>query len=636
MEDRLQWKAQAKSVDSDWSESAGTPIHCTEPELISAENCACRGEVRESLHHLRAALRQAPRNAKLLVRAANVFLQLGYNEKALRVLRSAERCASSHALQVVIEQVKFNARQPDVGNSAWCTDSALTRFPVETMLRVFAYLDLPSLHAAIGVCQKWRKWGCAHGPLWHTIRIGRDTPSHSHDRGRDTLSHSHDKERVKRQLALLSLYLRRGKQYVRHVTLGTPVADSEACRRHMKSVSLHSLSVTCYYTYAQTWVDVAIKMSTLCALTINTTGAKTHPWLAPPLRLDHCQCRPLKLLALHGTPPLHIDPPTLRLCVRLEHFSYSAPTCAAALREVRRRCAVPIQTIVHAAQDTLQELLLDGDAIWGVDTFLETPSIPQFGQARFPHLHRLQAPLKCMVLHALPDVALSTLMPNLHTLSLQVSLPRTPGGTSAALLQFASAVGPTTRHATLRITRDSSTWLVKALLQVWTQLTSLKIVWDDPVSMETPMLESVHDTMQRPLTGALLVRILTPGAFDPHDTILCPALESLQFGNEASIRGREIAELVAIRVMLAQCCSVATARDALQRKKLASEPDLQWPLATRFTTLDLSGCRELQPDLLPFLKQHCHVVWSAELAEQARHALRPSVSARDRLSTHYR
>ncbi|WFD44436.1 hypothetical protein MPSI1_003104 [Malassezia psittaci] len=471
------------------------------------------------------------------------------------------------------------------------------------MLRVFAYLDPTSLHAA----------------------VGRDTPSNLHA-----------KQRVQRQLAMLSLYLRRGKQYVRHVTLGTPVADSESCRRHLKGLSLSSLDITCYYTYAQTWVDLAIDISTLCALTINTTGAKTHPWLAPPLRLDNSKCRPLKSLALHGTPPLHINPPTLRLCVRLEHFSYSAPTCAAALREVRRRCAVPIQTIVHAAQDTLRELVLDGDAIWGVDTFLETPSIPQSGQARFPHLHRLQAPLKCMVLHALPDVALSILMPNLHTLSLQVSLPRTPGGTSAALLQFASAVGPTIRDATLRITRDSSTWLVKALLKIWTQLTSLTIVWDDPVSMETPMLESVHETMQRPLTGALLARILTPGTFDPSDTILCPALECLRFGNESSIRGREVAELVALRVMLARCCSVATARDALKSKKLACEPDLQTPLATRLTTLDLTGCREFQPDLLPFLKQHCHVIWSAELAEQARYALRPSVSARDRLSHHYR
>ncbi|KAI3624348.1 hypothetical protein CBS14141_002776 [Malassezia furfur] len=474
--------------------------------LERAAAYAARGDDRHALLDLRDALRAAPRHAESLLDAARVFLQLRLREKAARVLRAAAQCAPNDAVRRRIAQLQRDASHPappSAPSIGWAA-----RLPAEVLLGIARHLDTASLGALASVCRAWRRWVCAHAPLWHTVHVGRlgaaSAPA---------------KARTQRQAALLRVYLQRGKHHVRDVTLVPPLADADAA-----------------------------------------TVLRAAP--------------PLTALTVHS-------------------------------HRARR-------------QHTLRTLALDGDAVWAIDAFLDAPRVPQAGIARFPALHTLHAPLKCMVLHGLPDVALSTLLPQLHTLTLQVSLPRTPGGTSAALLQFATAVGATVRCVRLRITRDSSAWLVAALLRAWPHVDALEVVWDETVAADTPPLATAHDALQRPLTGALLAQLLTPGALD--DRVLCPALTRLTLGGDATLRGRELAELVVVRKMLAARCSVGAARDAVRQRRAAAPPDLDAPAAAALHTLDVAACRELQPEAVAYVRQHCDVVWCAAAAERARHA----------------
>lgn len=548
-----------------------------------------------------------------LVGAAEVFYLTHYPDKAQRVLRAAEKCAPSAALQAHIAALRRGA--PDTNDTL--------ALPAETYLRIFAQLDLDSLHSAAAVCRQWRGWICAHSALWHSIAVGRPAPSSVPP-----------KVRLQRQSALLGLYVRRAKRHLQRVTLAAPLADADTALRLLHDAPLKELTVHCAYEKAGAWIAFGLACPALASLAVHAGGAQTHPWLGRPLDMRGAQCA-LTRLALHGTPPLASDAATLRVCAHLTHLAYSAPACAAPLRTVRERSAAAVQTIVHAAQSTLEELCLDGDAIWAIDAFADAPQLPQAGIARFPRLHTLQAPLKCMVLHSLPEVALGSLMPQLSSLALQVSLPRTPGGTSAALLQFACATRASLKHVALRITRDSATWLVECLLRVWVHLESVSVTWDEAVHTDSALLESAEETLQRPLTGALLVQLLTPGALHGREHVLCPALHTLTVGSEATLRGRELAELVGMRTLLAQKCSVRAARHALfAQKSLVGEPDLDTAPARKLDTLDVRGCRELQPDTLPFLRQHCTVHWSAHEAERARHATRAPRTARDRLASY--
>ncbi|WFC96037.1 hypothetical protein MBRA1_002693 [Malassezia brasiliensis] len=577
--------------------------------LERAEVHAARGDDRAALRDLRDALRAAPRHAEVrrtltqsLLGAARVFLQLRMREKAVRVLRAAAQCAPDDVLRRRIAHL-----QRDAAHGAPPAASGAARLPAEVLLGIARHLDTASLGALASVCRTWRRWVCAHAPLWHTVHVGRlgaaSGPS---------------KARAQRQAALLRVYMRRGKHHVRDMTLVPPLADADAAAVLRAAPPLTALTVHCAPAHAGAWVAHALRIPTLQHLAVHAPGGAQHAWLARPLCMDGAQCAPLRSLALHGTPPLQADAATLRVCSALEALAYSAPACAAPLRQVRERWAPAAQCIVHGAQGTLHTLALDGDAVWAIDAFLDAPRVPQAGIARFPALHTLHAPLKCMVLHGLPDVALSTLLPQLHTLTLQVSLPRTPGGTSAALLQFATAVGATVRRVRLRITRDSSAWLVAALLRAWPHVAALEVVWDETAAAEAPALSTAHDTLQRPLTGAVLVQLLTPGVLD--ERVLCPALTHLTIGADATLRGRELAELVVVRKMLAARCSVAAARAAVRQRRAAADPDLEAPAAAALVALDVEACRELQPEAVAYVRQHCDVVWCAAAAERARHA----------------
>lgn len=585
------------------SSERARPAHAAAAQqLARASAHARRGDVRRALADVRDALARAPRSAEVLVHAAHVFLQLAYRDKALRVLRAAERCAPAPAVAARLAALRHAAEAPA---SAPPPPSGAPRLPPETLVQILGYLDFASLCAAAGVCRAWRQCACAHSALWHTLVVGRASGSAAPA-----------KVRLQRQRALLALYLRRGARQVRDVTLVPPLADTSAVRDVLQPAALTTLTVHCQHAHAAAWVAWAVQIPTLAALAVHAHGAETHAWLAPPLDVGAARCT-LRRLALHGTPPLADDDATRRVCARLERLAYSAPAGVAALRPLRAQWAPAVQRLVRHAQHTLTELVLDGDAVWAIDAFAAPGAA-----ACLPALHTLHAPLKCL--------GAAAALPALTTLGVQVSPPHAPDGTRAALLRFAASVARSVRHGHLRITRDSPTGLVAALLRLWTPLETLTVTWDDAVHAEAPALARAHE-LQRPLTAALLVRLLTPGALV--DDVLCPALHTLALGADATLRGRELCELVGMRVLLAQRCSVAAARDALAQRRLAARaPDVDAPLAARIHTLDVAACRELAPEAVAFLRPHCDVRWSADAAERARHAARAPRSARDRLA----
>lgn len=575
--------------------------------LERARIYAQAGEERLALADVRDALRRTPHHAEVrplsdqhLVHAAEVFLLIGYHEKAQRVFRAAEKHATSEDVRQSIARLR--RRIPSTSATAHDTPAPFA-LPAEIVLRVFGYLDLATLHAVTSVCRAWRQWAIRHGPLWHTIVV------------RSSSAAVPDKVRVQRQTALLRMYLHRAGPFLRHLALSSPLTDTPGVHGVLHGTSLTELQIGCHADHAAAWVHTGTQCPSLVSLSIRTHGATAHPWLAPPLALDEAVCPPLKRLALHGTPPLGRDEGTLRLCRNLVYFAYSAPPSPADLRRIREAHAETVSVLAQHAHATLEALELDGIAIWAMDMFAFV-SLPAVS---FPVLRTLQAPLKSILPRAWRGA--KDVLPQLTSLSMQVSLPRTPGATSASLLRFAFATRATLRHATLRITRDSATWIVECLLRIWHHLESLSVVWDEAVHTDAPALERVEEQMQRPLTGALLVALLTPGALG-RDRVLCPALHTLAIGTDTTLRGRELAEMVAMRILLAQRCTVATARAALAQKKLVAEPEVEHALAVPWTHLDLRGCMELQPEPLVFLRAHAHVQWSAHEVERARHAQR--------------
>ncbi|WFD08307.1 hypothetical protein MVES1_003679 [Malassezia vespertilionis] len=572
----------------------------------SNERARLHLEPRDALHDVREALRLAPNDPEHLYLGAKVFVRTGYCDKALRLLRTAAKHAPSEALRARIEKLVHAVHSKSQSRKA-LPAPVWARLPHETILAIFSFLDTPMLLRCIGVCRKWRSLAMQSAPLWHTVAI----PS---------VQSGEKKERVHRQYTLLAFFMQRARAHLSCVTIGRPLADTESVQKMLcRADTLVSLSVECAADKAGAWAAFALTFPRLTTLSIQAAPAHIHPWMQRPLDTTNMHCGPLKSLCLYNTPPLAADVATLRLCAKLARLTYGASEHAGSLRTVRELTIPALQALVHAAQDTLVTLELDSDAIWGADAFAHTPRIAQAQPPHFPVLRSLQAPLKCMVLHTLPDVAVGVLVPALATLHLQVSIPRAAGGTAESILAFAQATCDSVRHLTLRITSDSATWLVASLLHAWRHLESVHIVYDEPVSIDEPMLEREETTLDRPLTAALLVRLLTPRAFCRLPPLLCPALRTLGCVNDGTLRGRELLECVGIRALLAKGCSLETARRAvLEHRTLDAVPDGQGTAhAAALEQLELEMGTPIHPEFVARLQQHLpRLLWKQTRSER--------------------
>ncbi|WFD29978.1 hypothetical protein MSPP1_000992 [Malassezia sp. CBS 17886] len=532
--------------------------------------------------------------------------------------------------------------------------------PPECMLRIFAALDFATRVRCTKVCHAWRTCIFAHAQLWREVSVGapgnRAGGDAVQDRaGRDALCAGSAAQtplplatRLAHQTSLFHAFLSHARHQLSTLALGPPLANSDGSRAALAhAAALTTVSVSCAAEQAARWVAWAVQRPNLHALCVDATGDRlpTHPWLSPPVALPTVQCAPLHTLRLRGTPPLAADGATLHLCARLSALECVAGAAPGSLRAVRERCAAPLQRIIHAAHDTLETLLLDGDAVWLTDLFAGLPATPT---RKFSCLAHLRAPLKALVGTAVPRAALfHTLAPRLDALEIQLAPTRAPGRTHDSLLDFARATSMSLRHLTLRVTSESATWLGLALLQIWSHIVSLELRHDEVVHTEFPPLETLATMLQQPLTGARLVRLLMQrdavvcaglSAADrprgdtgvgvgsvalPHadvgaaslsgDPILCPRLCTLRFPHDSSLRGRELLELVLER----HAGAPSRTHDPSAQPVEAGVG--RTPFCSPLTHLDIDGCVELSPNAVPVLQRYVeHVHWLPFSVHRAR------------------
>lgn len=643
--------------------------------LRRADAYAAMGDRLRALRDVRDALRLAPQRAPLLVRAARIFLATGYADKAERVLQAAERHSIAPEDQENVANVRtaVAAAATEAGKSASDTPMPSSepsagpsaergsppphsRAPREVMLRVFAWLDLASLHSCAQVCRAWRACVTSSPQLWHTIAVPEAPPTPSRPLRRS----------VQQQAALLDLLCRRAGAHLRRVELAAPLSETEVGFRMLERAAraLTALTVQCTPEQAARWTAWSAHVcESLEHLRIDAVreprtprGAATHPWLAPPVRLP--EDAPLRTLALRGTPPLAADARTLVACAALTHLVVDAGTGGgAALRAVQERCSGELAAVVYAARGTLEELQLDGDAVWRTDFFGRLGAEGHVAAAfaagdappgdappgAFPRLRRLSAPLKSVLHTPAPVPVLAERFPALEALEVQLAPSRAPGRSPDTLLALAAATADSVRELCIRAVVDTPVGLVAELLRAWRGVRTLTLRIDEAAADDAPAWGDVQAHPDRPLTAPRLARLLTPQAEE--QAVLCPELERLRFVADGSLRGRELAELVAVRRLLSEGRSVTQAWAQVRRPPRGGTPSQPatpvhseedgsaTPAPTArccaLEQLDVDECLELDPQVIPYLQRHVpHLTWHAQSAARERLRARQSQGPR--------
>jgi len=538
-----------------------------------------------ALRDVRDALRLASSHASILVRAARIFVEADLPDKAVRVLNIAEQRSPSASDKALITALRAKLARPP---------PRATALPVELLMHILGYLPSSSLYVCMLVCRAWRTWIVQHRPLWHTIAVRAPVAP--------------DAAAARSQYEAATRYIRRGVRHVRHLRLRAPLTDHRRVWSLVAPLRLTSLDIACEYAQASAWFAWACTHAPLKSFTLRAAppkGPATHPWLGTPLQARRGDAR-FQHLALHHTPPLAADAPTLAACSQLQSLIYDAGESLHALQNVHARCVPALRTLWHHAQHTLTALELRGAALW-----VGPGPLPLGHETSLRALQRLCAPLSCLgTLAELPDALAeweTTLPPDAALADRAVAL--------------AARCARTLHTCTLHVTHSASTPLAERLLATCTALGALYVVVDETVAPPA-MAESYAAARQSALTAATVLRLLTPGCWDTR--VLCPQLHTLGLVHDTSVRGRELIDLVRVRALLAQGHTCEEAWTAVRRRgaEVDAAPSAD-AACVPLATLDVDTCLELAPQVVPFLAAHLKQVhWSPMSVPRARLAAR--------------
>ncbi|WFD22827.1 hypothetical protein MEQU1_001504 [Malassezia equina] len=472
-------------------------------------------DVRHALRDVRDALRLASSHASILVRAARIFMEAQFPDKAHRVLHLAEQRSPSASEKTLITALRAKL--------ARSLPTRVAALPVELLMHILGYLPTSSLYTCMLVCRSWRTWILQHRPLWHTIAVRAPTAP--------------DAIAARAQYETAAKYLQRGVRHVRHLCLRAPLTDHRRVWSLVAPLRLTTLDISCEYAQASAWFAWACTHASLQSVTLRATPSKgmaTHPWLGPPMHACRADAR-FQHVALHQTPPLAADTITLTACSQLQSLVYDAGESLHSLQEVRARCAVTLVTLWHHVQHTLTSLALRGAALWvGPDPLPLRPT------TSLRALQRLCAPFACLGTDAeLPD----------KLIEWETTLPTDPALAERAVA-LAERCAPTLHTCTFHVSHSAGTPLAERLLSTLTMLGTLQVVVDEAVA-PPPLIESYDAARHSALTPATLLRLLTPGCWDAR--VLCPQLHTLRLVHDTTVRGRELIDLVRVRAARPVC-----------------------------------------------------------------------------------
>jgi len=539
-----------------------------------------------ALRDVRDALRLASSHASILVCAARIFVEARLPDKAVRVLNLAEQRSPSVSDKALITTLRVKLARPPLARAAV--------LPVELLVHILGYLPTPSLYTCMLVCRAWRTWIVQHRPLWHTIAVRAPAAP--------------DAAAARGQYEAAARYIQRGVRHVRRLSLRAPLTDHRRVWSLVAPLRLTTLDIACEYTQASAWFAWACTHAPLQSLTLRAAppkGPATHPWLGSPLQACRADAR-FQHLALHHTPPLAADAPTLAACSQLQSLVYDAGESLHSLQDVRARCAPALRTLWHHAQHTLTALELRGAALW-----VGAGPLPLERKTSLRALQRLCAPLSCLGTQAeLPDALAeweTTLSPDPALADRAVAL--------------AERCARTLHTCTFHVSHSASTPLAERVLSTCTALGALYVVVDEAVAPPA-MVDSYAAARQCVLTPATVLRLLTPGYWNTH--VLCPQLHTLGLVHDTTVRGRELLDLVRVRALMAQGHTCDEAWAAMRRREAeADRVQRDHAACVPLATLDVDTCLELAPQVVPFLAAHVtRVHWSPMSVPRSRLAAR--------------
>lgn len=599
--------------------------------LRRAAEHARRGASVAAQRDVRDALRVAPQSARHLALAATLLARLGLDDKAARLREAADAC-----------RTKLRAPTPGVTHASAPLSAADTpgtpavhRLPAELLVAIVAHLSPASRHACACVCKWWHACLGGHAPLWDEVRLKASSAPAS------------DRAALQAQRGALRRYLARGRTHVRRVHLTPPLTNSVRPWAYLDVAQLTSLTLACDAACAAPWLAYAARLPSLTALTVEAPkDTSPHPWSRARLRLTDVRA-PLRRLVLRHVPCLAWDDAsTAALGAHLQVLVLDAGPAWLRPADVLAQCAPGLDVLLQRRADALEHLEVSGTAVWATAWPLAQ------GASVWPQLHTLCAPWS--LLGAAPR------LPRLTDWTTP-ALPK--GRTLAEHAAFVSGAAPSVVTWTLRLTGDAHVAALEAvapaLLQVHT--VHVDVVEAAPDATAPPTLAAARHA---PLTAAVLVRLLTPGAL--HGAVWWPHLHTLRIHNDTSVRGRELYELAAVRAWLSRGHTPGDAWAALRAARQAAAPRAAQaggalrrgagagvsapaptaPLAPRavpappssaapacvaLQRLDVDTCIELAPDVVPRLQRLVHEVhWSATSVARAQCRARYQQGGRSR------
>lgn len=519
---------------------------------------------KRALRDLRHCLHASP-SAEIFGHAAKVFRALGYDDKAERLLGYARA-----------QQVRTDA-------------STFFDLPAEIVLQVLKQLPFTSLLQCMGVCKQWHTFIVHHPTLWHSIHI-RAAPSHVPL----DVALAHQKH-------VFTTFVHRGKSCVRSVSLSTPFSEQKYGLQRLSLLPLTHLRVAS--RHANDWYVWAMQQPHLQSLWIgpHTEAQKCDSFNTNPIlssTVPACQLRHLTIIRSG----MHTQCQALvRACDHLATFVHDVGHSLTALDEMHAKYGRLPRMLVRHAHATLERVEVRGKAAW---SGLFRASEGEDG-VLFPRLRSFHAPLSL-----LGRVAA---WPALHSFEFQV--PSARSDAQAPLLSLAQAAQHTLEVLSIRLTTTSDAHLVRAMLQLCTNIHTLYVVLDEYGPAPPVMLWPSWETAAAyALTPGLLVHLLTPGMFSMPGDVYCPGLRHLSLQDANTVHGRELLNMVHVRACLAQSRTLSEAWDGI-KGRACNLPNTHFSCES-ITLLDIDMCMDVSEQAVQYLRQRVDVAWQAHSAER--------------------
>ena len=420
--------------------------------LRRAHLYAQASDIKQSLADLRRCLRLAPSQTEILMQSAQVFEKLGYHDKG--------------------ERLRVMARAREVAEPV---STAMSRIPMELLIRVLRLLPFVSLVQCRGVCQRWNESIIKHSVFWQAVYIRAPPPQMA----AETAAHYQKK-------AFLT-FLRRGGSSVRSVSIKRPLSHLKNLPDTLARIPLTSFAVESQY--APRWFVWALQQTHLRTLCLRSSV----PDLLPAPGSSACQ---LQSLTLERVTMSVADTPLLRACDALAHFVYDMGDALHATEHMRTKYGTPPSLLVQHAHATLEHIELRGKAAWHIQC---PPPHTTQEPVSYPHLRHFHAPLAL-----LGRVAL---WPALD--SFEVSIPDAAAlREQADLLALTQAMCASLEVLRLRIGTNSDTRLACTILESCSRIHTLHVVLDAYGPTPPDLLWPTWDAaLAQPLTPLSLIHI---------------------------------------------------------------------------------------------------------------------------------